>query len=87
MDIYLQATVQAILSFSNVRQVIIGVPSLLQRRSILKCVCREMPLSPDVDLNAVAEMTCGYVGADLSALSREAALQAMRVGRIADLIF
>ncbi|XP_073706953.1 ATPase family gene 2 protein homolog B [Garra rufa] len=60
------------------REVIIGVPSLLQRRSILKCVCREMPLSPDVDLDAVAEMTCGYVGADLSALSREAALQAMR---------
>lgn len=60
------------------REVIIGVPSLLQRRSILTCVCREMPLSPDVDLNAVAEMTCGFVGADLSALSREAALQAMR---------
>ncbi|XP_056334330.1 spermatogenesis-associated protein 5-like protein 1 [Danio aesculapii] len=60
------------------REVIVGVPSLLQRRSILKCVCREMPLSPDVDLNTLAEMTCGYVGADLSALSREAALQAMR---------
>ncbi|XP_051580788.1 spermatogenesis-associated protein 5-like protein 1 [Myxocyprinus asiaticus] len=60
------------------REVIMGVPSLLQRRSILQCVCREMPLSPDVDLSAVAEMTCGYVGADLSALSREAALQAMQ---------
>ncbi|XP_016141220.1 ATPase family gene 2 protein homolog B isoform X1 [Sinocyclocheilus grahami] len=60
------------------REVIVGVPSLLQRRSILKSVCREMPLSSEVDLNAVAEMTCGYVGADLSALSREAALQAMR---------
>uniref|UniRef100_A0A671NJ57 Spermatogenesis associated 5-like 1 n=1 Tax=Sinocyclocheilus anshuiensis TaxID=1608454 RepID=A0A671NJ57_9TELE len=58
--------------------VIVGAPSLLQRRSILKSVCREMPLSSEVDLNAVAEMTCGYVGADLSALSREAALQAMR---------
>lgn len=57
---------------------IVGVPSLLQRRSILKHVCREMPLSSEVDLNAVAEVTCGYVGADLSALSREAALQAMR---------
>ncbi|XP_043072830.1 spermatogenesis-associated protein 5-like protein 1 isoform X2 [Puntigrus tetrazona] len=60
------------------REVIVGVPSLLQRRSILKRVCGEMPLSSDVDLNAVAEMTCGYVGADLSALGREAALQAMR---------
>lgn len=65
---------------------IIGVPSLLQRRSILKTVCREMPLSPDVDLNAVAEMTCGYVGADLSALSREAALQTMRHLQVESLI-
>lgn len=65
---------------------IIGVPSLLQRRSILKTVCREMPLSPDVDLNAVAEMTCGYVGADLSALSREAALQTMRHSQVESLI-
>lgn len=60
------------------REVIVGVPSLLQRLSILKCVCGQMPLSSDVDLKAVAEMTCGYVGADLSALGREAALQAMR---------
>ncbi|KAA0715316.1 Spermatogenesis-associated protein 5-like protein 1 [Triplophysa tibetana] len=60
------------------REVVIGVPLLLQRRRILECVCRQMPLSADVDLSAVAEMTCGYVGADLSALSREAALQAMR---------
>lgn len=57
---------------------IVGVPSLLQRLRILKCVCGEMPLRPDVDLKAVAEMSCGYVGADLSALGREAALQAMR---------
>lgn len=71
---------------SRVRQVVIGVPSLLQRRSILKCVSREMPLSADVDLNAVAEMTCGYVGADLSALSREAALQAMRHSQVESLI-
>lgn len=66
---------------------IVGVPSLLQRRSILKCVCREMPLSPDVDLSVIAEMTCGYVGADLSALSREAALQAMRQSQVQSLRF
>ncbi|TRZ03058.1 hypothetical protein DNTS_029717, partial [Danionella cerebrum] len=60
------------------REVVLGVPTLLQRRSILQCVCREMPLAADVDLNTVAEITCGYVGADLSALCREAALQAMR---------
>ncbi|XP_067275331.1 spermatogenesis-associated protein 5-like protein 1 isoform X2 [Pseudorasbora parva] len=60
------------------REVLIGAPSLLQRSRILQCVCRDIPLAPDVDLDAVAEMTCGYVGADLSALSREAALRAMR---------
>lgn len=63
-------------------QVVIGVPLLLQRCRILERVCRQMPLAADVDLSAVAEMTCGYVGADLSALSREAALQAMRHSRV-----
>ncbi|XP_073710024.1 ATPase family gene 2 protein homolog B [Misgurnus anguillicaudatus] len=63
------------------REVIIGVPLLMHRRSILECTCRQMPLSADVDLNSIAEMTCGYVGADLSALGREAALQAMRHSR------
>lgn len=58
------------------------MPSLLQRLRILKCVCGEMPLRPDVDLKAVAEMSCGYVGADLSALGREAALQAMRQAQV-----
>lgn len=36
-----------------------------------------MPLSDSVDLIALAELTPGYVGADLSALCREAALQAI----------
>ena len=36
-----------------------------------------MPLSSSVDFTALAEVTTGYVGADLSALCREAALQAM----------
>ncbi|KAF5880198.1 spermatogenesis-associated protein 5-like protein 1, partial [Clarias magur] len=59
------------------REIVIGVPTLQQRYRILQCVCRSVPLSPCVDLRSVAEMTSGYVGADLSALSREAALQAI----------
>lgn len=36
-----------------------------------------MPISTDVDLVKLAEMTTGYVGADLTALCREAAMQAV----------
>ncbi|RXM91128.1 Spermatogenesis-associated protein 5-like protein 1 [Acipenser ruthenus] len=37
----------------------------------------QMPLCSDVDVASLAEMTTGYVGADLTALCREAALQAI----------
>lgn len=44
-----------------------------------------MPTSSDMDLDALAEMTVGYVGADLTALCREAAMHALlameKVGR------
>ncbi|XP_072550987.1 ATPase family gene 2 protein homolog B [Salminus brasiliensis] len=59
------------------REVVVGVPTLQQRFRILQCVSRGLPLSSTVDLQTLAEMTTGYVGADLSALCREAALQAI----------
>ncbi|KAG9273491.1 spermatogenesis-associated protein 5-like protein 1 [Astyanax mexicanus] len=59
------------------REVVVGVPTLQQRFRILQCVSRGLPLSSTVDLQTIAEMTTGYVGADLSALCREAALQAI----------
>lgn len=62
------------------REVIIGVPTLHQRKSILDVLSSKMSLSDDVDFVALAEMTTGYVGADLSALCREAALQAILRG-------
>ncbi len=37
-----------------------------------------MPLADDVDLDKLASMTHGYVGADLAALAREAAMRALR---------
>ncbi|KPP68304.1 spermatogenesis-associated protein 5-like protein 1-like [Scleropages formosus] len=59
------------------REVIIGVPVLNERKSILDSLTSKMALSDNVDLIALAEMTTGYVGADLSALCREAALKAI----------
>ncbi|KAM7151723.1 ATPase family gene 2 protein homolog B isoform 4-T4 [Macrochelys suwanniensis] len=59
------------------REVIIGTPTLKQRRSILQLITSNMPVSTDVDLINLAEMTTGYVGADLTALCREAAMQAV----------
>ena len=37
-----------------------------------------MPLAADVDLDELARQTYGFVGADLAALTREAALEAVR---------
>ncbi|XP_053129015.1 ribosome biogenesis protein SPATA5L1 [Hemicordylus capensis] len=59
------------------REVIIGTPTLKQRRSILQLITANMPTSGDINLLELAEITTGYVGADLTALCREAALQAV----------
>ncbi|XP_029904246.1 ATPase family gene 2 protein homolog B [Myripristis murdjan] len=60
------------------REVIIGAPTLEQRKAILSVLCERMPVSPSVDLAELAQRTTGYVGADLSALCREAAMHAIR---------
>ncbi|XP_004386367.1 ATPase family gene 2 protein homolog B [Trichechus manatus latirostris] len=57
--------------------VIIGTPTLKQRKAILQVITSKMPVSSLVDLGRLAEMTVGYVGADLTALCREAALRAL----------
>ncbi len=59
-------------------EVHIGVPDVGGRREILAIHTRRMPLDPDVDLDAIAEKTVGYVGADLASLCREAAYGALR---------
>jgi len=53
-------------------------PDKKARFQILKIHTRNMPLDMDVDLWRLAEMTEGYTGADLEALCREAAMEAMR---------
>ena len=60
------------------REIEIGVPSELDRIEILKIHSRGMPLAEDVSLEVLAQQTHGFVGADLAALSREAAIRALR---------
>lgn len=67
-----------LLNFSSLFQVIIGAPTLQQRKDILSVLCTRMPVCPSVDMAELAQKTTGYVGADLSALCREAAMHAIR---------
>jgi transitional endoplasmic reticulum ATPase len=60
------------------REITIGVPDAAGRREILEICTRGMPLADDVDLDQLASGTHGFVGADLEALSREAAMSALR---------
>ena len=60
------------------REIVIGVPDEPGRREVLAIHTRGMPLSEDVDLDEVARTTYGFVGADLSALAREAAMDSLR---------
>jgi len=60
------------------REIVIGVPDQTGRLEILSIHTRGMPLGEDVDMTEIARMTYGFVGADLSALAREAAIEALR---------
>ncbi len=60
------------------REIEIGVPDKQGRYEILLIHTRNMPLASDVDLKKLAEITHGFVGADLAALCREAAMKALR---------
>ena len=60
------------------REIAIGVPDRGARRQILGIHSRRMPLGPDVDLGQIAEITHGYVGADLEVLCKEAGMVALR---------
>ncbi|RLI00581.1 AAA family ATPase, partial [Candidatus Bathyarchaeota archaeon] len=60
------------------REIEIGVPNEQGRLEILQIHTRGMPLSGDVDLKKIASVTHGFVGADLEALCKEAAMRALR---------
>jgi transitional endoplasmic reticulum ATPase len=60
------------------REIVIGVPDERGRREILGIHTRGMPLGEGVDLKELARTTYGFVGADMAALTREAAIEAVR---------
>lgn len=60
------------------REVVIPIPDRYGRLEILEIHSRGMPLARDVDLPRLADITHGFVGADLEALCREAAMICVR---------
>ncbi|MDO5862243.1 MAG: AAA family ATPase, partial [Thermoplasmata archaeon] len=60
------------------REIEIGIPDRDGRLEILQIHTRGMPLADDVDLDWLADKTHGYSGADISALTKEAAMAALR---------
>ena len=60
------------------REIEIGIPDEQGRLDILMIHTRGMPLTEDVDLASIARVTHGFVGADLEALSKEAAMRSLR---------
>lgn len=60
------------------REIEIGVPNTQARLQILRIHTRAMPLAADVDLQQIAELSHGFVGADLEALVQEVGMTALR---------
>lgn len=60
------------------REIEIGVPDREGRLEILQIHTRGMPLERDVDLEIIANMSHGFVGADLQAVAKEAGIRALR---------
>ncbi|AIC15426.1 CDC48 family AAA ATPase [Nitrososphaera viennensis] len=60
------------------REIEIGVPDRDGRLEVLQIHTRGMPLDKDVNLEKLADISHGFVGADLQALAKEAAMRALR---------
>jgi len=60
------------------REIEIGIPDRVGRLQILQIHTRGMPLDASVDLEAIADITHGFVGADIATLCKEAAMHALR---------
>lgn len=60
------------------REIEIGVPDKDERKEVLEIHTRGMPLDDKVDLDELAEVTHGFVGADLESLCKEAAMRVLR---------
>jgi len=60
------------------REIEVGVPDQEGREEVLQVHTRGMPLADGIDLEAYAESTHGFVGADLESLTKESAMNALR---------
>jgi transitional endoplasmic reticulum ATPase len=60
------------------REIEFGVPNVKGRKEIFQIHTRGMPLEEDINLDNYAEITHGFVGADIMAVCREAAMHALR---------
>ncbi len=60
------------------REIEIGVPDKAGRLNVLKIHTRNMPLAKNINLKELADLTHGFVGADLAALAKEAAMIVLR---------
>ncbi|MBR9678932.1 MAG: CDC48 family AAA ATPase [Nanoarchaeota archaeon] len=60
------------------REIEIGVPDRIGRLEIFKIHTRSMPLANDVDIKQLSKITHGFVGADIEAVCKEAAMLALR---------
>jgi len=60
------------------REIEIGIPDDKERFEILSIHTRGMPIDEKVDLEQISKITHGFVGADLEALSKEAAMRSLR---------
>ena len=60
------------------REIMVGVPDKDGRKHILEIHSRGMPIAEEVELDQIAARTHGFVGADLAAICREAAMHSLR---------
>jgi transitional endoplasmic reticulum ATPase len=60
------------------REIEIGIPDKHERYEVMQVHTRGMHLAEDIDLKTLSDVSHGYTGADIAALSREAGMKALR---------
>lgn len=60
------------------QEITLGIPSLKARKEILEILCKNLALYEDVNMNVLAQITPGFVGADLQALVNKASTYAIK---------
>jgi len=63
------------------REVVIGLPDIIEREAILRVHAKKIRMDPSVDLAVIARGTPGFSGADLAAIINEAAIRATMLGK------